>query len=160
MKQMDYSSYKSQRDSKKNRDIESWSEILEYKTIKVKVAKFKESYKKCKDKKEDIIYVISTDLAMKEEAMNKIIHARWDIENEGFNELKNDWYMKHCYMADDKGIDIILQMIIMSYNLWELYIYRHLHNFEEKKITKTGYIESIVEDISKAKYTEIEFSSA
>lgn len=51
-------------------------------------------------------------------------------------------------------------MIIMSYNLWELYIYGHLHNFENKNMTKMGYIESIVEEISKAKYTEIEFSSA
>ena len=92
--------------------------------------------------------------------MNKIIHERWNIENEGFNELKNNWNMKHCYMADDKAIDIILQMIIMSYNLWELYIYGHLHNFENKNMTKMGYIESIVEEISKAKYTEIEFSSA
>lgn len=144
----------------KNREIESWSEIIEYKEIKVKVAKYKEKYKKNNEKKEDKIYVISTDTTMKEETMNKIIHERWDVENEGFNELKNSWNMKHCYMADDKAIDIILQMIIMSYNLWELYIYGHLHSFEKKKMTKMGYIESIVEEISKAKYQEIEFSSA
>ena len=144
----------------KDRTIESWSEIIDYKEMKVKVAKFKEKYKKGKEIKEDTIYVVSTDLTMREETMNKIIHERWDIENEGFNELKNNWNMKHCYMADDKAIDIILQMIIMSYNLWELYIYGHLHNFENKNMTKMGYIESIVEEISKAKYTEIEFSSA
>lgn len=144
----------------KNREIESWSEILDYKKMKVKVAKFKEKYQKGKDKKEDIIYVVSTDVTMKEETMNKIIHERWDVENEGFNELKNSWNMKHCYMADEKVIDIILEMIIMSYNLWELYIYGHLHSFEKMKITKMGYIESIVEEISKAKYKEIEFSSA
>ena len=56
--------------------------------------------------------------------------------------------MKHCLMGDDKAIDVILQMMIISYNLWELYIYRHLHNFEKMKMTKIGYIESIVEEIA------------
>lgn len=61
--------------------------------------------------------------------------------------------MKHCFMGDDKAIDVILQMMIISYNLWELYIYRHLHNFEKMKMTKIGYIESIVEEINNVKYT-------
>lgn len=39
-------------------------------------------------------------------------------------------------------------------------IYGHLHSFEKIKITKMGYIESIVAEISKVKYKEIEFSSA
>lgn len=73
--------------------------------------------------------------------IGKIIHAGWDIENNGFNELKNYWNMKHCFIADEKGIDVILQMIIMSYNLWELYLYGHLHDFGKTKITKLGYIE-------------------
>ncbi len=30
--------------------------------------------------------------------------------------------MKHCYIADEKAIDVILQMIIMSYNVWEVSI--------------------------------------
>jgi len=51
-------------------------------------------------------------------------------------------------MADEKGINVILQMIIMSYNLWELYIYGHLHNFEKLNMTKKGYIEMLVEKIS------------
>lgn len=60
---------------------------------------------------------------MNETSINKIIHARLDIENDGFNELKNYWNMRHCFMADEKGIKVILKMIVMSYNLWELYIW-------------------------------------
>lgn len=144
----------------KNKIIKSWSEIIEYKSIKIKVVKFKEKYQKGKEEKEDVIYVVSTDLGMKDKTINKIIHERWDIENEGFNELKNQCQMKHCYMANEKAIDVILQMIMMSYNLWELYIYGHLHNFKGLKITKIGYIESIVEAIEKAQRNEIIFSSA
>ena len=53
--------------------------------------------------------------------------------------------MNHCYIANENAIDVILQMIMMSYNLWELYIYGHLHDFEKKKITKIGFIEEIKE---------------
>ena len=143
----------------KEKKIKCWSEIIEYKSEKIKVVKFEETNNKDKEKT-DIIYVVSTSLKLNNEKINKIIHARWDIENEGFNELKNYWHMKHCFMADEKAINIILQMIIMSYNLWELYLYGHLHHFEDMKITKIGYIEKIVELMSVARREEIMFSSA
>lgn len=144
----------------KKKEIKCWSEKLEYKDIPVKVVKFEEKYMKDKVLKTDTIYVVSTSLNLSNETINKIIHARWDIENNGFNELKNYWQMKHCFMADEKAINVILQMMIISYNLWELYLYGHLHNFEERKITKLGYIEMIAEVMSIAKVEELRFSSA
>lgn len=141
----------------KNKEIKYWSDIFEYKKEKIKIVKFEEEKR---EGNKEIIYVISTDVEMKEKTINKIIHARWDIENNGFNELKNYWNMKHCYIADEKAIDVILQMIIMSYNVWEVYLYRHLHNFEGMKITKIGYIEEVQERIYRATKEVIEFSSA
>lgn len=35
------------------------------------------------------MYVVCIDTKLNERTINKIIHARWEIENEGFNELKN-----------------------------------------------------------------------
>lgn len=144
----------------KKKKIKCWSEKLEYKDIPVKVVKFEEKYMKDKVLKIDTIYVVSTSLNIRNETINKIIHARWDIENNGFNELKNYWQMKHCFMADEKAIKVILQMMIVSYNLWELYLYGHLHDFEKSKITKLGYIEMITEVMSMAKVEELRFSSA
>lgn len=80
---------------------------------------------------------------MKNSMINKIIHARWDIENQGFNELKNHCHMNHCYICEENAIQVIIEMIIRSYDLWELYIYGHIHNFEKKQITKLGYIEKV-----------------
>ena len=135
----------------KEKEVKSWSEIIEYKGIKIKVVKFEEKINQKDKEKTDTIYAISTEIMMKEEVINKIIHARWDIENDGFNELKNYWNMNHCFMADEKGINVMIQMIILSYNLWELYIYGHLHNFEKMQMTKKGYIEMIVEKLSTAR---------
>ena len=85
----------------KGQKIKYWTDIFEYRKNKVKVIKYIEQ-------EEKEIYVVSTDTNLNEKTINKIIHARWDIENEGFNELKKGWNMKHCYMADEKGIDVIL----------------------------------------------------
>ena len=112
-----------------SRKIKAYSDIFEYAGNKVKVVKYEESYKKSGENQIDIIYVLSTDTNLSEETINKIMHARWDIENNGFNELKNNWNMKHCYIAEDNAIDVMLEMIIMSYNLWEIYLYGHLHDF-------------------------------
>lgn len=144
----------------KEREIKAWTNIFEYQGIKVRVVKFEENYGKNKEKQKDIIYVISTDLNISVQTINKIIHARWDIENDGFNELKNYWNMKHCFIAEENAIDVIIEAIIMSYNLWEMYLYQHLHNFEEKKITKIGYIEEVRESLEKLSKEEIGFSSA
>ena len=143
-----------------SREIIAYSDVLKYGGREVKVVKFEESYKKGKEVQKDIIYVVSTDQDMAEETINKIIHARWDIENNGFNELKNYWNMKHCYICEANAIDVILEIIIMSYNLWEMYIYGHLHDFEGMKITKIGYIEEFKEQIEKMTKEEIGFSSA
>lgn len=143
------------------RKIKAWTDIFEYQGIKVRVVKFEETYNKTKKEKQvDIIYVISTDLNISVQTINKIIHARWDIENNGFNDLKNYWNMKHCFIAEENAIDVIIETIIMSYNLWEMYLYQHLHNFEGMKMTKIGYIEEVRENMEKLSKDEIGFSSA
>lgn len=143
------------------RKIKAWTDIFENQGIKVRVVKFEETYNKTKKEKQvDIIYVISTDLNISVQTINKIIHARWDIENNGFNDLKNYWNMKHCFIAEENAIDVIIETIIMSYNLWEMYLYQHLHDFEGMKMTKIGYIEEVRENMEKLSKDEIGFSSA
>lgn len=88
------------------------SDKFEYYGYTVKVIK----YEADKGKKQKI-YVASTDVYMSEKTINKIIHARCDIENNGFYELKHKWNMNHCYIADENAINVIWQMIMMSYNL-------------------------------------------
>lgn len=142
------------------KEIKSWATNLMYKGNLVKVVKFEEKYKKGKEDKIDIIYVISTNITLSNQTINKIIHSRWDIENNGFNELKNYWNMNHCFIADEKAIDVIMQMITISYNLWEVYLYSHLHDFEKMKITKIGYIEEHRERMYRASRDVLQFSSA
>ena len=84
--------------SSKGTKIKYWSDIFEYYGYNVKVVRFEEEDQNGKKQE---IYVVCTDTNMNEKTINKIIHARWGIENEGFNELKNQWNLKHCYIANE-----------------------------------------------------------
>ena len=82
------------------------------------------------------------------------------VFRDGVKELKQENLKQINKSIIMKAIKVILQMMIVSYNLWELYLYGHLHDFEKSKITKLGYIEMITEVMSMAKVEELRFSSA
>lgn len=116
---------------------------LDYNDYKINIIRYKEI-----KKNKEIEFTYMTDLPISNKNIVDsifIARKRWKIENEGFNELKNQWNMKHCYIANENAIDVILQMIMISYNLWKLYIYGYLHDFEKMEITKIGFIEEIKE---------------
>jgi len=44
-------------------------------------------------------------------------HARWDIENHGFNELVNGWHADHVYKHEPNAIEAFLLSAFLAYNL-------------------------------------------
>jgi len=53
-------------------------------------------------------------------------HARWDIENHGFNELVNGWYADHVYKHEALAIEAFLLSIFLAYNLFHGWLARNL----------------------------------
>ena len=53
-------------------------------------------------------------------------HARWDIENQGFNELVNGWYADHVYKHEPHAIEAFLLSIFLAYNLFHSWLTRNL----------------------------------
>ena len=53
-------------------------------------------------------------------------HARWDIENQGFNELVNGWYADHVYKHEPNAIEAFLLSIFLAYNLFHSRLTRNL----------------------------------
>lgn len=48
-------------------------------------------------------------------------HARWDIENHGFNELVNGWHADHVYHVykdEANAIEAFLLTAFLAYNLF------------------------------------------
>lgn len=56
------------------------------------------------------------------ETVIKIGHKRWAIENEGFNELVNQWHADHIYKHDLNAIEVFWQTLILAYNLFHAFI--------------------------------------
>ena len=53
-------------------------------------------------------------------------HARWDIENYGFNELVNGWHADHIYKHDPQAIEAFTLLAFLAYNLFHAFLARNL----------------------------------
>ncbi len=53
-------------------------------------------------------------------------HARWDIENYGFNELVNGWHADHIYKHDPQAIEAFTLLAFLAYNLFHAFLARNI----------------------------------
>lgn len=56
----------------------------------------------------------------------EIAHRRWDIENSGFRFLKNHFHLEHAYTYASQGIDVLLKIFMIAFNLFTLFWHRNL----------------------------------
>lgn len=102
----------------------------------LRVIKTEETY--IKDGKEvtNEIYIATNMLEHPAETIIKIMHLRWNIENNGFRKIKQNFNFEHIFIGEFNSINYIVQMIILVYNLLELYFRVRL-----KEKIKTTYIQ-------------------
>jgi hypothetical protein len=48
-------------------------------------------------------------------------HQRWDIENQGFNELVHGWHADHIYKHDPQAIECFLLLAFLACNLFQAF---------------------------------------
>jgi len=53
-------------------------------------------------------------------------HQRWDIENQGFNELVNGWHADHIYKHEANAIECFLLLAFLACNLFQAFFVRNL----------------------------------
>jgi len=59
-------------------------------------------------------------------AVIQLGHARWDIENQGFNELVNRWHADHVYKHDPDAILVFWLMAFICLGLFLAFYHRNL----------------------------------
>jgi hypothetical protein len=59
-------------------------------------------------------------------AVVELGHARWVIENEGFNELVNRWHADHLYRHHPIAILALWLLLFLAYNLFMAFYHRNL----------------------------------
>lgn len=56
------------------------------------------------------------------ELVVRLGHARWDIENYGFNELVNGWHTDHVYRHHPNAIEAFTLLAFLAYNLFHAFL--------------------------------------
>lgn len=64
----------------------------------------------------------------------EMMNRRWDIEENGFHQLKTYYHAKHCYCH--AATEVIFDLMIIGFNMRELYLYRRIQGFKESGISR------------------------
>lgn len=70
------------------------------------------------------------------ETFVKLAHGRWKIENEGFNELVNQWHANHVYRHHPVAIEAFWLLTMLAYVLFHAFIGLNLKPQIRDKYTK------------------------
>lgn len=100
---------------------------------KLRVLKFKETVF---GKKVEVheIWLVTTLIHANLKTLWKMMHKRWDIEENAFHQLKTYYHAKHCYCHD--AAEAIFLLMILAFNMRELYLYGRLKDFSKRNITR------------------------
>jgi hypothetical protein len=60
------------------------------------------------------------------ELVVRLGHARWDIENYGFNELVNGWHADHVYKHHPNAMEAFTLLAFLAYNLFHAFLTRNV----------------------------------
>ena len=77
-------------------------------------------------------------------------HARWDIENRGFNELVRHWAMNHCFHHHPTAILAILLILAMAFALTTFFFDRNLKPAVRRGKTRLHLASLFVDDLVKS----------
>ena len=98
---------------------------------KLRVVKFRETMP---GQKEDrFIWLVTTLMNTPPQILWQMMHKRWDIEENAFHQLKTYYHADHCYCHS--AVEVIFLLMLIAFNMRELYLYRRLKNFRNSKIT-------------------------
>ena len=101
---------------------------------KLRVVRYHEQWKENGKETERFMWLVTTRDAADYRVLWEMMHRRWDIEENGFHQLKTYYHAKHCYCRD--AVETIFNLIIIGFNVRELYLYRRSRNFAGSGISR------------------------
>jgi hypothetical protein len=76
-------------------------------------------------------------------------HARWDLENRGFNELSTLWHMDHCFIHSPTALEALLLTLAVAFVLTYLFYLRHLKPAARRGLTRLALADRFREDLTR-----------
>ena len=107
-------------------DLTSWPQVV----TPVRVVRSTETYtlkrqasKQCEHGTTEWVWVTTLPPEMAPTGLVvRLGHARWDIENYGFNELVNGWHADHVYKHDAGAIEALYLLTFVAFNLFHAFL--------------------------------------
>jgi Transposase DDE domain len=81
------------------------------------------------------------------EQIVRLAHLRWDIENQGFNELINGWHADHVYRHQSKAIECFLLLAFLAYNVFHAFFALNLKPELRRGRTMAFWVQLIAAEI-------------
>ena len=81
------------------------------------------------------------------ELVVRLGHARWDIENYGFNELVNGWHADHVYKHDPDAIESLYLVAFIAFNIFHAFLILNLKPQCRKGKTEQFWIRIFISEI-------------
>ena len=101
---------------------------------KVRVIRYHESWKEKENENERWMWLVTTLEQGNPQVLWEMMNRRWDIEENGFHQLKTYYHAKHCYCHT--ATEVIFNLMIIGFNMRELYLYRRIQRFERSGISR------------------------
>lgn len=73
----------------------------------------------------------------------EMMHRRWDLENCGFHQLKTYVHLDHCFVHDTTAIEANLRIMVLAYNLFQLFLFRNVRGFRALDIPQCAVVEEM-----------------
>lgn len=107
-------------------DLNTWPQVL----APLRVVRSQESYFVRRQltgdlEQQNTQWMWVTTLSQSEMSTEWVVrlgHARWDIENYGFNELVNAWHADHVYKHDSRAMETFTLVAFLAYNLFHAFL--------------------------------------
>ena len=98
----------------------------------LRVLKFVEQHSG--EKEERIVWIVTSLMDTDYKTIWTMMHKRWDIEENGFHQLKTYYHAKHCF--EHAAVETIFMLNIIAFNLREMYLFRRMQTFRKTKMTR------------------------
>ena len=120
---------------------------------KLRVVRYHEQWEENGKETERFMWLVTTLEAADYRVLWEMMHRRWDIEENGFHQLKTYYHAKHCYCRD--AVETIFNLISIGFNVRELYLYRRSRNFTGSGISRKSINRIFCDDLLTEKVKQI-----
>ena len=120
---------------------------------KLRVVRYREKWEEKGKESECWMWLVTTLEHADYRILWEMMKRRWDIEENGFHQLKTYYHAKHCYCHT--ATEVIFNLMIIGFNMRELYVYRRVQTFEGSGISRKSVSRKFCDELLIEKVKDI-----